>query len=370
MKDPVSEYAAESRQALYFLDSIIEAIPNMVLVKEARDLRFVRFNKAGEELLGLPREEMIGKNDYDLFPKEQADFFTSHDRWVLKSGEPLDIPEEPVDTPNGKRWLHTQKIPLLGPDGSPAFLLGISRDITENRMLDRERDDLIAVASHELRSPASAIVGSLTTLADALGDAIPPDASETLALTLENAERLVHLLDDCLDMSLLTAKNLRFDADSFDLARLLEDAIRLNGPYAIRLASHYTLSDSLPSAPVRGDRHKLMQALTNLLTNAAKFSRKGASVVVSLMEQGESYLVSIEDRGPGIPEEFRSRIFHRFSRSRSDATAAMEGSGLGLAITKRIIEAHGGRIGYRCEFTRGTTFYFTVPKASDVKNAQ
>lgn len=335
----------------------------MVFVKEASDLRFIRFNKAGEELLGLPREQMIGKNDYDFFPKEQADFFTADDRKVLESGRVLDIAEEPIDTPNGKRWLHTKKIPLNGPDGKPAYLLGVSEDITERRALDRERDDLISIASHELRSPANAIVGSLTTLAELLGDGVSTDAKESLGLTLENAERLVRLLDDCLDLERLAAEKPSLSNDSFDLAELVRDAVRLNGPYAQRLASRFEIGECLPTASARGDRNKMMQAFTNLLTNAAKFTRKGTPVVLTLTRQGESFLISIEDRGPGIPEEFRGRIFQRFSRARSEATAEMEGSGLGLAITKRIIEAHGGRIGYRSEIARGTTFYFTVPKA-------
>jgi PAS domain S-box-containing protein len=123
---------AESQQNQRFLDSIIEHLPNMVFVKDAQDLRFVRFNRAGEELLGYSRDDLIGKNDYDFFPQEEADFFTSIDRTVLKSGELLDIPEEPIQTRwNGIRFLHTKKIPLVDKNGKPQYLMGISEDITE-----------------------------------------------------------------------------------------------------------------------------------------------------------------------------------------------------------------------------------------------
>jgi len=124
----------ELRNAEAFLNSIIENIPNMLFVKEARELRFVRFNKAGEALLGYPREELIGKNDYDLFPEAQADFFTSKDRQVLNEGKLLDIPEEPIQTRHrGTRILHTRKIPLYDKEGRPLYLLGISEDITERK---------------------------------------------------------------------------------------------------------------------------------------------------------------------------------------------------------------------------------------------
>jgi PAS domain S-box-containing protein len=114
-----------------FLSSIIENIPNMIFIKDAKELRFTRFNKAGEKLLGHSREELIGKNDYDFFIKEQADFFTKMDREVLESGQVLDIPEEAMDTAAGRRILHTKKIPLMDRRGKPAYLLGISEDITE-----------------------------------------------------------------------------------------------------------------------------------------------------------------------------------------------------------------------------------------------
>ncbi len=120
-----------------FIDSIVENIPDMIFVKDARDLRFVRFNKAGEDLLGHRRQDLIGRNDYDFFPKEEADFFTAKDRAVLESRQLLDIPEEPIETKQrGMRILHTKKIPILDEEGRPHYLLGISEDITERKQAD------------------------------------------------------------------------------------------------------------------------------------------------------------------------------------------------------------------------------------------
>ena len=120
------------RESEEFLTSIIENIPLMLFVKDARDLRFVRFNSAGEELLGYSREDLVGKNDYDFFDKEHADFFTKKDRQVLEGKTPINIPEEKIGTRTyGERILHTRKIPIIGSNGEPRFLLGISEDITE-----------------------------------------------------------------------------------------------------------------------------------------------------------------------------------------------------------------------------------------------
>src|SRR5262249_2279279 len=106
-----------------FLELIIENVPDMIFIKDARELRFGRFNGAGEELLGYRREELLGKNDYDFFPKEEADFFTENDRAVLQSGALRDIPAEPIHTRDkGLRWLHTKKIPISGEGGELLYL--------------------------------------------------------------------------------------------------------------------------------------------------------------------------------------------------------------------------------------------------------
>jgi len=125
---------AERKRAQSFLDSIVDSLPTMLFVKEANELRFVRWNKAGEEITGHSRDEFIGKNDYDFFPKEEADFFVSKDRQTLASGQTLDIPEEPIQVKDGTlRWLHTRKVPIWDAAGKPAYLLGISEDITERK---------------------------------------------------------------------------------------------------------------------------------------------------------------------------------------------------------------------------------------------
>lgn len=120
------------------LDAIIENIPNMIFLKEAGQLNFEYFNRAGEDLLGVKRAMLIGRNDYDFFPQEQADFFTAQDRKVLESSGVVDIPEEPIDTPKGKRYLHTKKIAIRDQDGNAQYLMGISEDITERKLAEEK----------------------------------------------------------------------------------------------------------------------------------------------------------------------------------------------------------------------------------------
>lgn len=140
MEKLVAKRTDELNKQTTFLSNILENVPNMIFVKEAKNLKFELFNKAGEELLGQKSEDLLGKSDRDFFPKEQADFFINKDRAVLKEKKLLDIPEEPIKTPHGERLLHTRKIPLYDKNGKPEYLLGISEDITERK----ERLELIA----------------------------------------------------------------------------------------------------------------------------------------------------------------------------------------------------------------------------------
>ncbi|MDC3955966.1 ATP-binding protein [Polyangium jinanense] len=151
-----TESAAPLESTASFLDSIVENIPHMIFVKDAAELRFVLFNKAGEDLLGLRRDALIGKNDADLFPREQATFFVAKDREVLSGKGLVDITEEPIQTRHGLRVLHTKKIPIVDARGEPRFLLGISEDITERIRLEErirradERQRVLAQTSAAL----------------------------------------------------------------------------------------------------------------------------------------------------------------------------------------------------------------------------
>ena len=160
------------RRSQEFITSMVENLPNMIFVKDAKDLKFVRVNKAGEDLLGHSREVLIGKSDYDFFPKEEADFFTAIDRQVLKTGSLLDIPEEPIETKDqGRRILHTKKIPICDDTGEPQYLLGISEDIT-----DRKRtEDALRESEERYRSIfENAVEGIFQTTLDGKYVAVNP----------------------------------------------------------------------------------------------------------------------------------------------------------------------------------------------------
>lgn len=185
---------ANERDNGRFLASIVENLPDMIFVKEAADLKFVRFNAAGERLLGRDRRELIGKSDRDFFPPNEADFFIGKDREVLASGKLLDIPEEPIHTPHGVRTLHTKKIPILADDGTPRFLLGISEDITD-RKSDAEH---LARQTAELAQANAEVIRVLADTMAALSTPLLPIHRGVLVMPLiggVDAERMGRALD-------------------------------------------------------------------------------------------------------------------------------------------------------------------------------
>ena len=138
-QEALAAHARQLEETTAFLDSVVENVPLMFFVKEAEDLRWVRWNKAGADTIGLSREELIGKTDYDVFPREEADFYTSKDREALTSGRLVDTPEEPVHTKHkGVRILHTLKVPILDAEGKPQYLVGLSEDVTERKRAEEE----------------------------------------------------------------------------------------------------------------------------------------------------------------------------------------------------------------------------------------
>lgn len=343
------------RQSRAFLRSILENIPDMVFVKDATELRFVRLNTAGETLLGYSREEMIGKNDYDLFPEDEADFFISKDREVLEGGALVDIPAEPIATRyRGERILHTKKIPILDDQGEPAYLLGISEDITEKLEVQHAliearaaaeeasklKSEFLSGMSHELRTPLNAILGFAQLLEMDLTDEAD---LESVRHILTAGRHLLELINDVLDISRIEAGILSISPEEVDLSDLVAECIDLVEPQAADMEVELRRGSRGSPCVVMVDRQRLRQVFLNLLSNAIKFNHPGGSVQVDCSRANGTIAISITDTGCGIPAERIPRLFTPYDRLGAEDTE-VEGTGLGLALSKRLCEAMGATL--------------------------
>ena len=237
------------------------------------------------------------------------------------------------------------------------------RDVTEKAVLDRLKSEFVSTVSHELRTPLTSIRGSVGLVAGGAMGALSPEAQGLLEIACRNADRLTDLINDLLDSEKLEAGSVSMALESVALGPLLEQSLLDNQGYADLHGVRLHLGAVAPGAVVLADRGRLLQVLSNLLSNAAKFSPRGGLVEVAAGEDPLGYSVEVTDHGEGIPPAFYDRIFQKFSQADASDTRRRGGTGLGLSITRTLVERMGGAITFRSELGRGTTFAFTLRRA-------
>jgi signal transduction histidine kinase len=235
-------------------------------------------------------------------------------------------------------------------------------ELDERRRVEKLKDDFISMVSHELRTPLTSIHGALGLIGGRFGADLPAPVVQLVDVARRNSLRLVRLVNDILDLQKIESGTLAFELRPLELAHHLRQAVETTEPYAASFGVAIALRDTPPHAWLRVDADRSMQVMTNLLSNAAKFSAPGTTVTVTAGRRAGVLRIEVADRGPGIPDAFRDRIFQRFAQADSSLTRERGGSGLGLSIAKAIVERMGGRIGFETQLGAGTTFYVDFPE--------
>lgn len=311
-------------------------------------------------------KSLFGHDPADLVGKRFADFIHPDDLQAsmekfgrVMSGGPNEPWECRMVLPGETSvfWVQGHNRPVYR-DGAIVGFQGVLVDWTARRQVDELKDQFIALVSHELRTPLTVIMGAVNT---ALSEGPRLSAREKRRLLLDaasEADLLSHILDNLLELSRFRAERLSLQLESVALRDVVERTVE-----RVKGASHgwrvvVDLPEGLP--PVRADRIRLERVLYNLLDNAVKYS-PGGDVRVSARRRGKDVVVSVHDRGPGIPPEDQARLFRPFERIRDDRTDGTKGIGLGLMVCRSLVEAHGGRIWLEPETAEGNTFCFTIP---------
>lgn len=257
----------------------------------------------------------------------------------------------------GDVWVSADAVPLRGVDGVLTGFMGSLADVTEARRVEKLKGEFISTVSHELRTPLTSIRGSLGLVANGVTGALPPKAAGMIDIAVKNCDRLVNLVNDILDIEKVASGKMSFRLRALELGALLKTLVESNRPYAASCGVRLVLEAVDVPLTVTADVDRLTQVLTNLVSNACKFSPRGETVRVRVRRAAGRARVEVEDRGPGIPEEFRGRIFQKFAQAQGGDAADKKGTGLGLAISKSLIEHMGGTIGFASAAGEGSTFH-------------
>jgi len=246
------------------------------------------------------------------------------------------------------------------------FLLVI-RDITQRKEIEIMKNEFISIVSHELRTPLTSIRGALGLIASNTLGEVPDKIKNLVDIAHNNSLRLGNLINDILDIEKIEAGKMDFLFESLDVMEVVEQAIDANKSYAQQFNVELLIEKSLPEVKIRADKDRIIQVLTNLLSNASKFSPAGGTASVSIIRNNTNIRISIKDNGAGIPEEFYDSVFKKFAQMDSSDRRAKGGTGLGLNICKAIVEKMGGSIGFESKINEGSTFYFDIPEYIEIK---
>jgi signal transduction histidine kinase len=240
-------------------------------------------------------------------------------------------------------------------------LLRSLRYAIERKRLESLKDEFVSTVSHELRTPLTSIYGSLGLLMSDVAGKLPRPAIRLVNIAHTNCQRLVRLVNDILDFERVQSGGPLFEFKQVALRPLIENVIEANRGFAAAYGVKIELSASSADADARVDPDRLTQAITNLLSNAIRYSPPHQEVTVSIEKAVGSVWISVRDYGPGIPADFKPRIFERFAQADATDTRERGGTGLGLSIVKQVVERLGGEVGFGDAPGGGAIFYIALP---------
>ena len=348
----LEEQGEQLRQLLDYTDELVARI--------GLDGALTYANGAWRRLLGEPSQPpRAGDLQSRVTSVGRALFDTA---WAdAQAGEPSDDLEVGFHLPNGDTALVLLRLVPIVAQGQVRGVRIYGHDVTELRRAERAKDQVISLVSHELRTPIGAVQGAMQLIERLLPPPVPPKVQELVGLAKRNADRLLGLVNDLLDLDRLEAGSAPFEPRPLPLAELFGPVRDATAPQAEQAG--VTLQLEPGATTVRGDRQWLSHVLINLVGNAIKFTPRGGTVCVSARRDAGVVELRVTDTGRGIPPEQVERVFERFAQVERKDASEKGGSGLGLAIAKAIVLQHGGRIWVESTVGRGTTFAFTLPAA-------
>lgn len=374
LEQRVAARTSELEQAMRTLRESGERIANIIEASNdafiGADLegRITDWNTQASRMFGWSRAEVLGKSVTMLLPQAfragMESAFAAF-RHTGRSGLLEQRLERVVVNRDGVEFPVEMSASLAG-EGASAFFSVFLHDISERQKIDRMKTEFVSTVSHELRTPLTSIRASLALLADGLAGELEPDVAALVNVAYQSCERLVRLVNDVLDMQKIQSGKMEFHVQVQPLLPVVSHAVEAMQGYArergVALVCQGDDGADGLVAPV--DRDRIEQVLTNLVSNAVKFSERGGTVTVRVGAHAGRARIDVADQGCGIPPEFRDQVFKPFAQADSADSRRKGGTGLGLSICQSLVEQHGGRIGFDSEAGKGTVFWVELPLAS------
>lgn len=254
--------------------------------------------------------------------------------------------------------------------GGENYFTGVLRDITARKQIEAMKNEFVSTVNHELRTPLTSIYGSLDLLKRMSANQLDAKCQRLVTLAHDGCGRLTNLVNDILDLEKIAAGKMEYSIEQTEITALVEDVVRRHEPLAERFNIQFVVDQDCEGVQVALDPNRFNQALVNLLSNAAKFSPPEGIVEIRTRQASSGRVrVSVSDQGPGVPENFRSRIFEKFAQADGSSKRKVAGTGLGLNITRSIIESFEGAVSFDSVEGEGTTFHFDLPIAQKARLA-
>lgn len=248
-------------------------------------------------------------------------------------------------------------------DGNPRRMIGSIMDIHELKVAEQMKNEFVSTVSHELRTPMTSITGAIELVRSQKFGELPEKASQLLDIAAKNGARLIRLINDILDIEKIEAGKLELNLQNVDVKDLVEEAVRQIEAFAQFHQAELTLHCEIPDAIIHVDPDRMMQVLTNLMSNAAKFTGKDGKIEVLIKSDNDTVSIAVKDNGHGIPSDKLGKIFDHFTQVDASDKRAQQGTGLGLAISKAIVEALGERLDVESEVGVGSIFTVHVKRS-------
>jgi PAS domain S-box-containing protein len=341
------------------LDRILTTMGECLIVA-GPDGEILRVNRVGCDLVGAAEEELVGRSIHD----------------ILRAPTGFQSLLHTLNADGSARGLETQLIagngdavPVLvsvsamapAPDSQQSYVI-VAADLSERLRIEQQKDEFVTMVHHEVRAPLTAVRGAIGLLEGGVAGELGERSRDLVDIAMRNSERMERLVNDLLATRKLESGHMEFQLENVELIPLVEQSIRATSAWGDKFGVRFVFTEKSGDGCVRVDPDRLIQVLTNVLSNAVRFSPEGDEVGVSVIRHQGLLRVSVADRGPGIPVDFQKKVFDKFTRADPPDWRHRSGTGLGMSISKAIMDELDGAISFATQIDNGTTFFVDLPE--------